>query len=410
MGSKNKNLVIVRSVLEQGLTHAQAAERYQVSRQWVHVLVQRYQLGGPEGLEPRSRAPRSRPGTTPEAVRRRIIALRKTLTSQGADAGPATIAWHLDNDGFDAPSTATIRRILHAHGLITPEPRKRPRSSYRRFEAELPNECWQADITHAFLATGARVEILDFLDDHSRYLLHIQAAPAFSGAMVVTAMNQLITTYGAPASTLTDNGLVFTARLAGRRGGRNGFEKLLQAHRIRQKNGRPGHPQTQGKIERFHQTLKRWLTSRPRPGSVQDLQALLEQFQTWYNTERPHRATSRRTPEQAYTALPKATPGSALTEPEWRPRVDRIDKNGKVSLRYAGQLRHLGYGRAHAGRHVLILVHDDHTVTSDATTGEIIAEHRIDPARDYQPKLPRTHSTPTQTPRPGQSVNPRKKS
>lgn len=384
---KPKNLVIVRAVREQGLTHAEAAARFGVTRQWVHTLVTRYDADGVDGVAPRSRAPRARPGSTPDAVRERIIALRTQLVADGADAGPATIAWHLEHEGRPIPSTSTIRRILHTAGLITPAPSKRPRSSYIRFEADLPNECWQADITHWYLSDGTRVEILDFLDDHSRFLLDIRAGAAFTGPMVVTVMTDLIDRYGPPMSTLTDNGLVFTTRLARFKGARGGFEKLLAAHGITQKNGRPGHPQTQGKIERFHQTLKRWLTARPRPGTISDLQILLTDFQTWYNTQRPHRSTGRRTPEQAYTALPKATP-TGHTRSEWRSRTDKVDRHGKVTLRYAGKLRHLGIGKAHAGTPVLLLIHDRNVVTSNATTGEIIAEHTIDPTRDYQPRNP----------------------
>ncbi|WP_091493040.1 IS481 family transposase [Microbacterium pygmaeum] len=384
---KPKNLVIVRAVREQGLSHAEAAARFGVTRQWVHALVTRYDTDGPDGVAPRSRAPRTRPGATPAAIRERVIALRVQLTANGADAGPATIAWHLEQEGRPAPSTSTIRRILHAEGLVIPAPSKRPRSSYIRFEADLPNECWQADITHWYLTDGTRVEILDFLDDHSRLLLDIRAAPAFTGPMVVTAMTDLISQYGPPLSTLTDNGLVFTTRLARHKGARGGFEKLLAVHGITQKNGRPGHPQTQGKIERFHQTLKRWLTARPHPATIADLQLLLTQFQTWYNTQRPHRSIGRRTPEQAYTALPKATP-TGPARSEWRSRTDKVDRDGKVTLRYAGKLRHLGIGKAHAGTPVLLLIHDRDVVTSNANTGEIIAEHTIDPNRDYQPRKP----------------------
>lgn len=182
---KPKNLVIVRAVREQGLSHAEAAARFGVTRQWVHTLVRRYDAEGPDGVAPRSRAPQTRPEATP-VIRERIVQLRRELVAQGADAGPATIAWHLEQAGFRVPSTATIRRILHAEALITPAPEKRPRSSYIRFQADLPNECWQADITHWLLASGTRVEILDFLDDHSRLLLDIRAAPAFTGPMVVT--------------------------------------------------------------------------------------------------------------------------------------------------------------------------------------------------------------------------------
>ena len=385
MSSRDKNLVIVRSVLDQGLTTAQAAQRFGVTRQWVHTLIRRYEAEGPDGLAPRSRAPKSRPGTTNAKVRDRIVELRRQLSASGADAGPETIAWHLQQEGLRSPSTSTIRRILHAEGMVIPEPKKRPKSSYIRFEADLPNGCWQADITHCFLADGTRVEVLDFLDDHSRYLLHIRAAAAYSGPMVVAALQELIDTHGVPASTLTDNGLVFTARLAGRKGGRNGFEKLLEAHHIQQKNGHPGHPQTQGKIERFHQTLKRWLRARPLPVSITQLQALLDDFERWYNHQRPHRSVDRRTPATAYTALPKAIPATPAAEPEWRSRTDKIATSGTVSLRYAGKLRHLGIGRAHAGQPVLMLIHDNHVITSHAATGEVLAEHHLDPDRDYQP-------------------------
>ncbi len=384
---KPKNLVIVRAVRDQGLSHAEAAARFGVTRQWVHTLVARYDTEGPDGVAPRSRAPRARPGTTPPAIRDRVVELRHELVAQGADAGPATIAWHLEQDGHRAPSTSTIRRILHAEGLVVPTPSKRPRSSYIRFQADLPNECWQADITHWYLSNGTRVEILDFLDDHSRFLLDIRAADAFTGAMVAETMAALIDTYGPPHATLTDNGLVFTTRLARHKGARGGFEKLLAVHGIVQRNGRPGHPQTQGKIERFHQTLKRWLGARPLPASIDALNALLSEFRTWYNTQRPHRSTGRRTPEQAYTSLPKATP-TGPARSEWRTRTDKVDKNGKLSLRYAGKMRHLGIGRAHAGTPVLLLIHDRDVTVSDANTGEIIAEHTIDPNRHYQPKKP----------------------
>ena len=385
---KPKNLVIVRAVTDQGLTHAEAASRFGVTRQWVHTLVTRYEREGPEGAMPRSRAPRSRPGATDQSTRERIIALRVELVATGADAGPVTIAWHLKNEGRRAPSTSTIRRILHDAALITPAPNKRPRSSYIRFQADLPNECWQADITHWFLSNGIRVEILDFLDDHARFLIDIRPAAAFTGAMVTAVMTELIARYDPPASTLTDNGLVFTTRLARYKGARGGFEKLLAAHHITQKNGRPGHPQTQGKIERFHQTLKRWLKARPLPETIDDLATLLNEFTTWYNTARPHRSIGNRTPEQAYTALPKAAPTPTPHRPEWRSRTDIVDQHGKVTIRYAGQLRHLGIGRAHTGTPVLILIHDRNVTVSNTNTAEIIAEFTINPAKNYQPKKP----------------------
>ncbi len=182
----------------------------------------------------------------------RVIALRAQLTADGLDAGPVTIAWHLEREGLRAPSTSTIRRILHRAGLITPEPRKRPRSSYTRFQASQPNEMWQSDFTHSRLLGGSDVEILNWLDDHSRYLLSCTAHQPVSGDQVVAVFLAAVDQHGPPASTLTDNGSVYTSRFTG---GRNAFEYLLPLLGIRQKNGSPGHPQTQGKIERFHQTL-----------------------------------------------------------------------------------------------------------------------------------------------------------
>lgn len=383
MSSSQKNLVIARSVVDQGLTVAQAAAKFGVSRQWVHQLVQRYRSGGVAAVLPQSKAPKSRPHTTTETVRVRIIGLRQALVADGADAGPETIAWHLAREGFQVPSTSTIQRILRAAGLVVAQPKKRPKSSYLRFQAELPNGCWQADITYWFLADATRVEILDFLDDHSRLLLTIKVKALWTSADVVTVMDQLMSTYGPPAATLTDNGMVFTARFTTRPGAKNGFEKLLAAHQIQQRNGAPGHPQTQGKIERFHQTLKRWLGARPLPDSLEQLQVLLDAFGHWYNTERPHRALNRRTPSQAYTALPKATPDTTH-EPEYRTRTDKVDRFGKVTVRYAGRLRHLGIGTGHRGTQVLLLIHDNHVTTSDAATGEILTEHLLDAAKDYQ--------------------------
>src|SRR5699024_9936997 len=162
----------------------------------------------------------------------------------------------LTQRGLRTPAESTIRRILTSHNLITPQPQKRPKSSLRRFEATLPNECWQAEVTYLKLLDGRFIEVLDFLDDHSRYLLYLVAHYHVFGPTVVTAMEEITSEHGLPQSTLTDNGLIFTARLAGAKGGKTGFEKFLETHSIKQKNGRPAHPQTQGKIERFHQTLK----------------------------------------------------------------------------------------------------------------------------------------------------------
>ena len=390
----SKQKVIVLAVRDQGLTITAAARRYGVSRRWVHELLRREAEGGIEAVEPRSKRPLTNPRRTTEAVTNRILALRRELVIAGLDAGPVTIAWHLEREGLQPPSTSTIRRILHTADLITPEPKKRPKASLHRFEAHQPNETWQSDFTHWALADGTDTEILNFLDDHSRYLL---ACTAFRPVTVTTVVTTFLATaadYGLPASTLTDNGMVYTTRLAGGRGGRNAFEHQLHALGITQKNGSPSHPQTQGKIERFHQTLKRWLNGQPRAHTLKDLNEQLDKFRQIYNHERPHRALGRRTPAAAYAATPKAAPAGAKQGDHWRRRVDRVDKFGKLTLRHAGRLRHLGIGRAHAGTHVLMLIHDANVTISNATTGEIIRELTIDPTKNYQPRESGQRKTP----------------
>jgi transposase InsO family protein len=386
----SKQKVIVLAVVEQGLSASEAARRYGVSRQWVHALLARHREGGLKAVEPRSRRPNSNPRATGTETAARILALRAELRTAGLDAGPVTIAWHLQNQGIPAPSTSTIRRILHTHGLIRPEPKKRPKASLHRFEAHQPNETWQSDFTHWALADGTDTEILNFLDDHSRYLLACTAFRPVTVTAVVATFLACAADYGLPASTLTDNGLVYTTRLAGGKGGRNAFEHLLHTLGVTQKNGSPNHPQTQGKIERFHQTLKRWLTGQPRAHTLDDLNEQLAKFRHIYNHERPHRALDRRTPATAYAATPKAAPTGAKQGDHWRRRVDRVDRFGKLTLRHAGRLRHIGIGRAYAGKHVLMLIHDTDVTISDTTTGEIIRELTIDPAKDYQSRQRKT--------------------
>jgi transposase InsO family protein len=302
------------------------------------------------------------------------------LTAEGLDAGPITLQWHLAQQGLPVPSTSTIRRILGHHGLITPQPRKRPKSSYHRFAAEQPNECWQSDFTHWSLADGSGIEILNWLDDHSRLLLAATAYRRVAGPDVVASFTATAAIYGLPASTLTDNGAVYTSRFTH---GHNDFERLLASLGITQKNGHPGHPQTQGKIERFHQTLKRWLAPRPRPATVAAMQTLLNDFTVIYNIQRTHRALpAGTTPAQAYNARPKASPPHAPTG-KFRIRHDTVDQFGKLTLRHGSRLHHLGVGRTHAHTPVLILV-TTHTVTVISKTGNhVLSSHHIDPDRNY---------------------------
>jgi len=228
---------------------------------------------------------------------------------------------------------------------------------------------------------------LTWLDDHSRYALSVTAWRRVSGPAVLATFRAAIAAHGTPASTLTDNGMVFTTRLSGGKGGRNGLETELRRLGIRQKNGKPNHPQTQGKAERFQQTLKKWLAAQPaQPTDLAGLQALLDTFTRYYNHHRPHRSLPHQaTPATAYHARPKATPGNRSTDTHDRVRTDRIDADGKVTLRHHGRLHHIGIGRTHARTRVLLLVQDLHIRVINAATGELLRDLTLDPARDYQP-------------------------
>ena len=378
----SKHRVAVLKVVSAQLSVTAAAASCGISRGHLHRLLRRYREGGLDAVEPRSRRPRASPQRTAEAVRTRIVTLRTELVAEGLDAGPATIAWHLGQEGLGVASTSTIRRILHAAGLVTPEPHKRPRSSWIRFEADAANELWQSDFTHWRLADGSEVEIISWLDDHSRYLLSCSPGTALgrvSGDDVVATFTAAGDAHGFPAATLTDNGAVYTSRFTG---GRNNFEYLLAWLGIRQKNGSPAHPQTQGKIERFHQTLKRWLGQRPMPASIAELQVMLDAFRFAYNEERPHRAVGRATPGQAYRATPKAVPSNA-GRAHFRLRYDVTDKKGALTLRRGGRLYHLKVGAAHARRRILAIVDEQEVTVVAMDTGEVLSSHRIEPAKGY---------------------------
>ena len=379
-------LVITAVVLE-GRSQAEVARSYGVSRSWVSRLVARYRAEGEAAFAPRSKRPKASPLAIPPDLVDRIVTLRMTLTSQGLDAGPRTIAWHLEHHHGTRVSPATISRHLLRLGLVEPQPKKRPRSSYVRFEAAMPNECWQSDFTHYRLSDEQTcdVEILTFLDDHSRTALHVSAHQRVTGRIVTDSFLATVGIYGVPASTLTDNGMVFTTRFSGGTGGRNGFETELRRLGVTQKNSRPNHPTTCGKVERFQKTMKKWLAAKEvQPTSLTELQQLLDDFRAHYNESRPHSSLEHRsTPATAYKARPKATPGGRDDDSHARVRRDKVDKAGKVTLRINGDLHSIGIGRTHAGTHVLLLVHDLDVHVIDASTGELFRALQIDLSRRY---------------------------
>ena len=248
----------------------------------------------------------------------------------------------------------------------------------------MPNELWQTDITHWSLAEGFDVEIINIVDDHSRLCIASIARLVFKAGDVDACFKQATAAYGDPARLLSDNGAVFTGRY--RHVGRVALELTVNSRGIAFAHSRPYHPQTCGKVERFHKTQKRWLGTRRRPGTLRGLQRQLDEFRRYYNAERPHRALGRRTPQEAYDVRPKASPtGIPLDDAHYRVRHDRVDANGKLTLRHGSRLHHIGVGRRHARQSVLILVKDRH-VRITTTDGLQLRDFELDPSRDYQPQ------------------------
>jgi transposase InsO family protein len=377
----DKAAYLVEAHLREGRSVSELAAAHDVHRSWLYKLLARYKQGGEEALEPRSRRPRSCPHKTSFEIEQAIVKLRCELVRQGHDAGPHTIVRHLERELAQVPSPATVWRILRRAGLVTDQPQKRPRSSLIRFEAELPNEMWQADATHWRLADGSDVEILNLIDDHSRLFLASDAYGAVRAHDVVRSFRGACDYHGLPASLLSDNAAVFTGYY---RKGKVLLEEELERSGVVFKNSRPYHPQTCGKVERLHQTLKRFLEKQKPAKTLTELQAQLDRYRDYYNNIRPHRSLGGRTPLQVYEERIKAKPKAPAPKPHFRVRKDRVDQTGRVTLRHRSRLHHICLGRAHKGRAVTILVADLDVRVVDEQ-GELIRQLTLDPTRNYQP-------------------------
>jgi transposase InsO family protein len=378
----DKGRYLVEAHLREGRPVAELATAHGVHPSWIYRLVARYRAEGDAGLIPRSRRPKTSPTALSHELENEIVLLRKQLDENGLDAGAQTIHWHLARRHPTVPSVSSIMRVLRRRGCVTPQPKKRPKSSYIRFEAELPNECWQSDMTHWTLANDTHVEIVNFIDDHSRLCIASVAVPVTRATDVAEIFTTAIERHGAPASVLTDNGCIYTAKY---RGGKVVMETLTEALGVTYKHSSPYHPQTCGKVERFHQTLKKFLTKQDAATSLPELQAQLDRFVTNYNEQRPHRALGRRTPAEAFNARLKAHPPASFPPTHFRVRHDKVDKHGSLTIRYDSKLHHIGMGARHRGQAVVMLIadRDIRIVTPD---GELLRHLTLDPTRDYQPQ------------------------
>ena len=262
----DKGRFVIETHLRTGRPIGELAKVYEVDRSWLYRRLAGYRREGESGLEPRSRRPHRSPGRVVDLYEEEIVALRKELSDAGFDAGADTIRSHLARRHAVVPSTSSIWRVLKSRGFVTPQPHKRPKSSYVRFCAELPNECWQADVTHVEVADGVVFEVLNVIDDHSRLCVASRVFVSTRSPDVVRTLHRAAGQWGYPEKFLSDNGAIFTASKGG---GVGDMEAELLSLGIASKHGRPYHPQTQDKVERFHQTVKQYL-AKQEPGHYQE--------------------------------------------------------------------------------------------------------------------------------------------
>lgn len=357
-----------------------------VSRKTFYKYVERCRESGVAGFEERSRRPRTFPHAVAADVEDAVVALRKKLADEGHECGATTIQWHLGHDRRfkrRMPSVATVHRILVRRGFVLPQPEKRPKSSWQRFEAPAPNEWWQIDFIEWVTAVGL-VKVFNVLDDHSRVVCRSRAVVEATSEEAWTTFCQAAQRWGLPAGVLSDNGLCFSGKL---RGVEVLFEARLRDVGIRPFTGRPYHPQTTGKVERFQQTLKKWLRRQDRRRAVArdlaELQARLDEFCRYYNEQRPHQGIGRVTPLSRWQANPASRPASEPLPhpaPHSDPHAVTVDDRGVIRV---NELR-ISVGVQWAGRDATVIV-DRHYAT--IFSGDQLVRHlKIDHSRSYQPR------------------------
>ena len=346
-----------------------------ISRQTFYTARERFDVEGVLGLLPRSRRPHHSPGRTAPEVEDAIVRARKQLADEGWDNGAVSIAYRLNRTGTVPPSIATINRILNRRGLVTPQPQKRPRSSWKRFTYPERNGCWQMDAFYWPLSAGPLVVVFEALDDCTRLELSALAAPAETSEAAVACFLTAVERYGPPAKLLTDNGPALSGRI---RGWQSMLETTALALGVQPISSSPYHPQTCGKNERSHQTCQRWLRRRPPADTLAVLQLQLDQYTDLYNTTRPHQALGGRTPSEVAQQVATAVPTPATT-PYERVTIGTVSTNGTLGVgRYL-----VNIGRAHIGKKVTIVRLGDHVRVLHGR--KLLRELTLDHARRYQP-------------------------
>lgn len=284
-------------------------------------------------LEPKPRRPHKSPTRITDEIKQHVINVREALEASGTDCGPISVFDKMNQMGMSPPSIASIGRIFRQTGVSAAQPAKKPRSAYKRFVYPAPNCLWQIDATERALANGKACTIFQLIDDHSRLSLASHVTTGETAAGALTVVKKAIAVYGVPQKFLSDNGVAFNSA---RRGCITQLMAYLVPMGVHMLTGKPGKPTTQGKNERFHQTLFTWLDHRPDPDSVAGMQALVDEFDEFYNTQRCHQGLTcvdddgrkhRLTPQQAWDTTPVATPPQPvkLIEPVVADQPEQFD-------------------------------------------------------------------------------------
>jgi transposase InsO family protein len=364
-----------------GESVAAVCRRRGISRASFYRYRQRYLAEGIDGLQAKPRQPLTSPARIDPRLEQAICALRKQHPRWGARRIRAELA----RAGVDAPAKSTIHRTLTRNHLVAPRPPRR-RPAKKRFERPVANDLWQIDATQVKLASGGRVWVVDIVDDHARYLLAAHACEALSGEAVWACFVTASAAYGLPRQLLSDNGTYFTGRP---HGVEVAFERRLADVGVELICAAPAHPETLGKLERFHRTLKEWLHDEGPASDIDELQTLLDRFRIHYNQERPHQGIGDLTPAERY--LPTAPLGElTLAEPDQpvypnHAVVRKVGPHGDVG--YDGLI--IGLGRRWAGAHVRIdhvdqLIHIYHG--TDLVRSLLPDRSRIYQSRSLRPK------------------------
>lgn len=348
-----------------------------ISRDTFYRYRARLEEEGFPGLLPRSSKPRSSPNQTPRWLVELVVAKRAELIDEGWDHGARSIHARLNRAGVAMPSARTVHRILVREGLIEPEPAKRPRSSFKRFEHPAPNACWQLDGTSWSLTDGTQVCILRLIDDHSRLILASRAAPEENTEDAWALMETALSRHGRPVLLLSDGGSAFTQRRI--TGGIGVFEQRLRDQGINPVVSSPRHPQTCGKKERDWQPLKRWLAAQPQATDLDQLQQLLDTYDVLFNTDRPHQAIGNATPAERYAASDKAIapPGPLPPPPTHTQRT--VKASGRVDL---GNRFTVCLGHQWTGATVTVI--RDNLEVAIVHQGQLIKRLTIDTTRKTQ--------------------------